>query len=101
MDRVCTKTSFVTVHQPPRATAVGLMHSLEHCLQCLGVEGLDSMLCCRLVGIGTDGASANIAATGLKAWWRRKCLGSFGCGAWLTVWNWLLKMLFPPHSSPQ
>ena len=66
MDRVCTKTSFVTVHQPPRATAVGLMHSLDHCLQCLGVEGLDSMLCYRIVGIGTDGASANIAAAGLK-----------------------------------
>ena len=66
MDRVCTKTSFVTVHQPPRATAVGFMHSLEHCLQCLGVEGLDSMLCCRLVGIGTDGASANSAAAFLK-----------------------------------
>ena len=29
MDRICTKTSFLTVHKPPQVTEVGLMHSLE------------------------------------------------------------------------
>lgn len=63
---ICTKTSFLTVDQPPQATAEGLMASLEHSLKCLGVEYLDCTPCSRLVGIGTYGASANIAAGGLK-----------------------------------
>ena len=43
--------------------------------------------CKKLVGIGTDGASANIAAAGLKVLLRRRSHGCIGVGAWHTVWN--------------
>ena len=39
---------------------------MEGALQSLGIHAIDDTYCCKLVGIATDGASANIAARGLK-----------------------------------
>ena len=39
---------------------------LETALQGLGIKEVSAETCLKLVGIGTDGAAANIAAVGLK-----------------------------------
>ena len=41
--------------------------------------------CSKLIGLGTDGASANVAASGLKVLLKVVFLGFFGCGVWLIV----------------
>ena len=46
--------------------AQGLFDTLHDVLQSLGIQAMDSEKCTRLVGIGTDGASANIAGGGLN-----------------------------------
>lgn len=51
---------------PASSTGEGLFASLESALQCLGIPSMDAEVCRKLVGVGTDGASANIAARGLK-----------------------------------
>lgn len=43
---------------------MGLLNSLEQALKHLGFDSIDE--CSKLIGLGTDGASANIAARGLK-----------------------------------
>ena len=52
--------------RPQSATARGLFQVLERSLQRLGIQELSARECTRLVGVGTDGAAANIAASGLK-----------------------------------
>ena len=52
--------------RPDHANAAGLFECLQKSLQQLGVSVISAENCKRLIGIGTDGASANIAAAGLK-----------------------------------
>ena len=47
-------------------TAEGLFQSVKRGLQALGICDLSGATCKKLVGVGTDGASTNIAARGLK-----------------------------------
>jgi hypothetical protein len=65
-EKVQSRLSFLTVHQPESANAEGLFASLEYGLKCLGIPSLSRQTCTQLVGIATDGASANIATGGLK-----------------------------------
>ena len=55
---------FTSLH--PHTTAEGLFQSLQYGLQCLGIQSVNKEGYSKLVGIATDGASANIAANGLK-----------------------------------
>lgn len=55
----------------------------------LGVPSIDSINCKKLVGMGTDGASSNIPAAGLKGIFEGKTVGYFGCGIWLIDWSYL------------
>ena len=57
---------YFTVVRPQSVTAEGLLKVLESGLQVLGINEISAENCKKLVGIGTDGASANIAASGLK-----------------------------------
>ena len=52
--------------RPHSVTAQGLLEALESGLQGLGIKKISAEECKKLVGIVTDGASANIAAAGLK-----------------------------------
>ena len=60
--------SFCTVARPQAVSAEGLFECLQSGLGQLGIETIDAAAedCKRLVGIGTDGAAANIASGGLK-----------------------------------
>ena len=64
--KVHTKMSFFAVARPDSVTAKGLFECLQGCLGRIGITAIDGEQCKMLVGIGTDGASANIAAAGLK-----------------------------------
>ena len=61
---MCTRTSFLTVVRPLAVTANGLMEVFKNALNCLGISSVSKQECATLVGVGTDGASANIAANG-------------------------------------
>ena len=65
-EKVSTRTSHFKIMRPSTVTAQGMFDMLQESLQNLGIEAIDSEKCTRLVGIGTDGASANIASGGLK-----------------------------------
>ena len=52
--------------RPASDTGEGLFASLEIALQSLGIPSVDAKVCTKLVGVGTDGASAIIAARGLN-----------------------------------
>ena len=63
-EKVHSRMSFLCVDRPMFVNATGLMNSLENAVKVLGFDSIDQ--CTKLVGLGTDGASANIAARGLK-----------------------------------
>ena len=67
-EKVHTQMSYFTVARPQAVTAEGLFECLQSGLGQLGIEAIDAAAedCKRLVGIGTDGAAANIASGGLK-----------------------------------
>ena len=65
-EKVHTRIESLTVVRPESATARGLFKVLEIGLQHFGIQELSTEECAMLVGIGTDGAAANIAASGLK-----------------------------------
>ena len=65
-ERIHTRMNFLTVNRPQSVTAHGLFQVLEGCLQGLGIQELSPDKCKKLVGVGTDGAAANMAASGLK-----------------------------------
>ena len=68
--------------RPKSVTAEGLFGVIQKCLVGLGIHLVDVENCPKLVGIGTDGASANIANAGLKGIIEKKNLTGFtGCGA--------------------
>ena len=62
-EMVHTNMSYFAVERPKQVDAKGLLQSS---LCRLGMQAIDGEQCKLLVGIGTDGASANIAAAGLK-----------------------------------
>jgi len=57
---------YFTVMRPRSVTAQGLFEVLEGGLWGIGIEEVSAEQCKKLVSVGTDGASANIAASGLK-----------------------------------
>ena len=65
-EKVCTRMEYLTVVQPQSHTAQGLFEVVECGLQGLDVDEMSAEQCKKLVGIGTDGASANVAVRGLK-----------------------------------
>ena len=64
-EKVHTTIDFLTVRRPQFVTACGPFLILEGSLQGLGIQELSPDKCKKLVGVGTDGAAANIAAYGL------------------------------------
>ena len=65
-EKIHTRVDYLTVSRPRSVTAEGLFHVLEGGLQSLGIQEISAEECKKLVGVGTDGASSNIAAHGLK-----------------------------------
>ena len=65
-EKVQSRMEFLTVVRPESATARGLFKVLEIGLQHFGIQELSTEECAVLFAIGTDGAAANIAASGLK-----------------------------------
>ena len=64
--RVHTRMSFFRVSRPQSVSADGLFALIGQALQALGIQAINTSECTKLVGVGTDGASANIAGMGLK-----------------------------------
>ena len=60
--------TYLTVVAPKATTGQGLFDCVVNALKVLGIDDVnaDASNCHKLVGVGTDGASANIAAAGLK-----------------------------------
>ena len=52
--------------RPEKVDAAGLTDCLQKALQQFGASVINTENCERLIGIGTDGASANVAAAGFK-----------------------------------
>ena len=65
-EKLCTRTSHFKIMRPSTVNAQGLFDTLQEVLQNLGIQAIDSEKCTRLVGIGTDGASANITGGDLN-----------------------------------
>lgn len=65
-EMVHTRMRFFAVARPKAVTARGLFECLESSLGRIGIEAIDVEHCKKLVGIGTDGVSTNIASAGLK-----------------------------------
>ena len=65
-EKVHTRMVFFAVARPTDVTASGLFECLQTSLQRIGISSINANECKQLVGIGTDGASANIASAGLK-----------------------------------
>lgn len=65
-EKVHTKTVYFQVFQPLSLAGTGLFESVKDALLGLGITEFSAEHCTKLIGIGTDGASANIAKEGLK-----------------------------------
>ena len=65
-ERLHTRIAYLGVERPKNVTGIGLFDVLETSLRRIGIQELTEEHCKKLVGIGTDGASNNIAARGLK-----------------------------------
>ena len=65
-EKIHTRIRFFNVTRPHTVTGQGLFEVLQAALQNMGMQSVDANYCHRLVGIATDGASANIAGRGLK-----------------------------------
>ena len=72
-EKVHSRITFLSVIKPEFVTAEGLFQSLERALQSVGVHAFNRDTCKKLVGIGTDGAAAHIAARGLKGLIEQEC----------------------------
>ena len=64
-EKVCARSNYL-VCKPSSVSAEGLLDVLCYALRKLGVLEFDAIACSKLVGFGTDGASANRAHAGLK-----------------------------------
>lgn len=71
--KIHTRMAYLIAFRPQAVTGQGLFDVLKSGLQCLGIQEISLDHCKQLVGIGTDGASANIAASGLKGLVEEKC----------------------------
>lgn len=65
-EKIHTRMEYFTIVRPQTIKAESLFKVLEIGLQSLGIKEISAEKCPKLVRIGTDGASANIAAAGLK-----------------------------------
>ena len=65
-EKVYTRTSYLYISGPATATALGIFDAVQAAVQKLGFSAISGGQCTKLVGIGTDGAAANIASAGLK-----------------------------------
>jgi len=65
-EKVCTHASYFRVSRPSSVSAEGLFEVLATTVQSMGITAVGREECAKLVGIGTDGAAANIASAGLK-----------------------------------
>ena len=65
-ENVCTHSSYFKVNRPSSVSAEGLFQVLADTLQSLGITVVSREEAAKLVGIGTDGAAANVAGAGLK-----------------------------------
>lgn len=61
---VHTYIDYFKICRPTSVSAEGLYEMLEEPLQVFGIEEINESSCCKLVGVGTDGASANVASNG-------------------------------------
>ena len=65
-EKIHTRTTYFHVGRPSTVDAAGLFQGLRDALLKLGIAEVDAESCIKLVGIGSDGAAANIAQGGLK-----------------------------------
>ena len=65
-EQVYTKISFFSIERPDTVTAAGLFQCLQSALKRIAIAEIGEESCKRFVGVGTDRASANIAASGLR-----------------------------------
>jgi len=65
-EKVYTRTSYLCISRPSTITALGIFDVVQAAVQKLGIPAISAEQCAKLVGIGTDGAAANIASAGLK-----------------------------------
>ena len=65
-EKVYARTSYLCISGPATATALGIFDVVQTAVQKLGFPAISGGQCTKLVGIGTDGAAANIASAGLK-----------------------------------
>jgi len=65
-EKIHSRMEYFTVIRPKSGDANGMFECLQSALQEFGIATLKAEKCKMLVGIGTDGASVNIAAAGLK-----------------------------------
>lgn len=81
-EEVHTLINYFKICCPTKTSGEGLYEMLEQALGSLGVEEINEGSCSKLIDMGTDGASANIAGRGLKGLMERKL-------PWL-YWMWCI-----------
>ena len=67
-EQIHTRSTFLSVETPKSSSAVGLYELLESALTKIGIRGISVDACKKSVGIGTDGASTNIACGDKVRW---------------------------------
>ena len=65
-EMVPTRTDYLCLLRPSSTTASGLLECVNHALYNLGITEVSATQCNKLVGVGTDGAAANISKHGLR-----------------------------------
>ena len=65
-EKIHSRMDFFAVSRPESGNAKGMFECLQSAVQQIGISALNVENCKMLVGIGTDGASVNIATAGLK-----------------------------------
>ena len=64
--KIHTRTAYFHVHRPKTVDVPGLFENLKGGLSGLGISSVNAGTFTKLIGIGSDGESANIARGGLK-----------------------------------
>ena len=81
-EKVHTRMAYFKVARPKSVTGEGLFELVHDTLKHFGIQAIDHDNCKKLIGFGTDGASANIANAGLEEIFERKL-------EWI-YWSWCL-----------
>ena len=84
--KVYTRSSYLCISRPLTATALGVYDVVQAAVQMLGIPAISEEQCTKLVGIGTDGAAANIAGAGWKGLVEKKLPCIF--------WMWCMAHMF-------